>query len=171
MAASMMCSNNRSSYGRANRKNERRPQPMSLDHPNGPFENRVGRHRRLDGLAPRSKTRGLPALELERERSIALDRKNLHLAGGTGYQAGSVASVPDGGRSLGSSGRHRHDVIAGAQCKVRTFGECIECNGSIVYKSQISGIVAENNLSERGDVELTLTADRQYRVAIFMCSN
>lgn len=105
---------------------------MFFDHPGGPLKNRVGGRDRCDSLVLRIETRRLPAFQCE--RSIALNRQNLHVAGGAGYQVGAVLFALNCGRSLGRrSGRYSYDVIADTHRQVRTFGEGIESDGSATH--------------------------------------
>jgi hypothetical protein len=141
---------------------------MISDGADRPPHNRVGGDEGFDHLTTRRETGGLASSE--RQRSVALQCHNLHAAFGTGYQTGSVACAPDGSRSIGQSVGH-HDVITGAHGEVGVFRERIESHGSQVQLGRILGIVAENDLGERSNLDLASLADRQCRPAVLVCCN
>jgi hypothetical protein len=140
---------------------------MPLDYFVG-FQNWVGGDSRRDHLTSRGKTGRLSGLE--RKPSVALNCHNLHAALGTGHQAGAVASAPNGSRSIGNSvRRRRYNVVAGANRKVGILTEGIKRNRSEFQLSRIFGTIGKDDLRERTDVELALTADRQPHDAVFAC--
>lgn len=102
-------------------------QPVSFDGDAGRSQNRVGGDSGGDGLHSRGKAGGLAGLE--GERSISLQRLNLHAALPAKHQAGAVGCAPNGNGSIGETiWRYGNNVIAGADGEIGIWSEGIECD-------------------------------------------
>ncbi len=156
----MMGGKNRCPYGGCASNHDHCAQPTISDGtPRCP--NWLGRENGRDGFTGWcGKARRLPGQQ--RERSVSLQRHNMHAALGAKNQPVSVKRPPDrSGGIVHAVGRCRYDVVTRAHGEVGRLGKRLESDGPKAQLSLVARIVFESHPRERGNFELASPVDRQ----------